>query len=381
MTSANPVPPQRRLGLLIHDLQSGGAQRVMSILANAWVDAGCEVHLLTLERPGTIPFFHLDSRVRLCQLGGSARSEGIVARIANNAVRIHRLRGELIRIRPDLLLSFIDKTNVLALLSSFGLGLPVVVSERVDPASYDIGRVWDTLRAISYPFAAGLVVQVPSVRSFFPWFLQRRIRVIPNPVQRPGAVASAQEPGPRVIAAGRLTTYKGFDLLLEAFARVRSRYPEWRLDILGEGDERPALAAQADRLGISGCFRLMGNRPDILPQMRGADIFVLSSRAEGFPNVLCEAMAAGMAVISFDCPTGPAEIIQPGVDGLLVPAQDVTALADALDKLMGNAGLRARLASRAPEVMDRFSEEAIVGQWDTCFRELAAPRSLKPKDV
>jgi len=360
----------RRMVLLIDSLESGGAQRVLSILAKAWVAQGCEVHLLTLESPGSVPFFPLDPRVQYSPLGLAAVSMGLRAKVTNHLARVRRLRRELTRIKPDLVLSFIDRNNVLALLCSRGLGIPVVVSERIAPASWKIGRIWNFLRILSYPLASGLVVQVPSVRSFFPGFLQSRIRVIPNPVPVPDPAGPALEPRPRIIAVGRLHPQKGFDLLLEAFARVRARFPQWQLDILGEGEERPVLEAQAKRLGLQDRFRLMGNRTDVSAQMRGADIFVLSSRFEGFPNVLCEAMAVGMAVVSFGCPTGPAEIIHHGVDGILVPPGDVLGLAEGLASLMGNAQLRAALATRAPEVLQQFSEQAIIDQWEDCFREL-----------
>ena len=363
-----PAHTPRRLALLIHDLQSGGAQRVMATLANAWAAQGREVHLLTLEGPCAVPFFPLDPRVDHGSLGLTPRSQGLLGKIRNNAARLRQLRETLKRLQPDLLLSFIDVTNILALLGTAGLGLPVIISERVDPAAYRIAAPWRALRVLSYPQAAALVIQVPGIRAFFPAFLQDRIHVIPNPVVQPGTEAPAPEPGPRVLAVGRLSPYKGFDLLLEAFARVRSRHPAWRLDILGEGPERAALEAKAAHLGLASQVRLLGNRPDVTAQLRAAEFFVLSSRAEGFPNVLCEAMATGTPVVSFDCPTGPAEIIRPGLDGLLVPNGDVPALADAMDRLMTDPALRAALAARAPEVLDRFGEAAILAQWDACFR-------------
>ena len=298
-------------------------------------------------------------------------------KVTRNLARIRNLRRALARNRLDVLLSFIDRTNILALLGSRGLGVPVVVSERVDPASHEVGWIWNMLRTLTYPLADGLVVQVPSIRAFFPWWLQGRISVIPNPVPRPPGGPPAGEPRPRILAAGRLTPQKGFDLLLEAFARVSPGHPEWRLDILGEGEARGALEALVAHHGLQGRCRLMGNRPDIHAQMRGADLFVLSSRAEGFPNVLCEAMAAGMAVVSFDCPTGPAQILRPGVDGLLVPAGDVGGLAEAMARLMDDPVLRARLASRAPDVLARFDEQAVLAQWDACLRAACGPDSAR----
>ena len=349
----------------------------MGILANAWAASGHEVHLFTLEGPGAVPFFRLDPGVQFHPLGHSLRSVGLRQKITNNLARIRNLRRALARIQPDLMVSFIDKANILALLGCLGLGIPGVVSERSDPAISEIGLVWEGIRLLVYPLASGVVVQVPSVRDFFPGWLQDRIWVIPNPVPTPVAGPPALEPRPRILAAGRLHREKGFDLLLEAFARTRHDHPEWRLDIAGEGEERAALEAQVARLGLAGACRLLGIRQDLAAQMRACDLFVLSSRSDGFPNVLCEAMALGTAVISFDCPSGPAHIIRHGLDGLLVPPERVDGLAGALGSLMGDAALRARLASRAPEVLERFSEPVILAQWDECLRAATARRARR----
>ena len=164
MPEARPMPDLNRIGLLVHNLQSGGAQRVMSILANGWAAQGLEVHLYTLDGPGTAPFFRLDPRVGLHPLGLSSRSRGVVQKVTRNLARIRNLRRALARNRLDVLLSFIDRTNILALLGSRGLGVPVVVSERVDPASHEVGWIWNMLRTLTYPLADGLVVQVPRSR-------------------------------------------------------------------------------------------------------------------------------------------------------------------------------------------------------------------------
>ena len=156
---------------------------------------------------------------------------------------------------------------------------------------------------------------------------------------------------------GRLSREKGFDILLDAFAEVAEMQPEWKLALFGEGPMRAAVGL-TDRVTMPG---LVKHAHDALAQ---ADIFVLPSRFEGFPNALCEAMACSVAAIATDCPSGPREIIRHDVDGLLVPPDDSGALAREVARLMADPDARRRLGERATEVVERFSPEHVVRQWE-----------------
>jgi GalNAc-alpha-(1->4)-GalNAc-alpha-(1->3)-diNAcBac-PP-undecaprenol alpha-1,4-N-acetyl-D-galactosaminyltransferase len=152
-------------------------------------------------------------------------------------------------------------------------------------------------------------------------------------------------------------------LLIAAFANVAPAFPDWRLVIAGDGVERPALEALVADLGLSDRVSLPGV-VDATAHLADADLFVLSSRYEGFPNVLMEAMAAGLPVIAFDCQSGPSEVIRDGVDGLLVPPGDATALAVRMGQLMDDPDTRQRLGAAAPDVVHRFGIERVMGMWE-----------------
>lgn len=179
-------------------------------------------------------------------------------------------------------------------------------------------------------------------------------------------------PGPHVLAAGRLHEQKGFDLLLDAFAGVLGAGVPAALTILGEGEERSALQAQVERLGIADAVRFAGFQEHPYRYFGHADVFVLSSRYEGLPNVLLEALACGCPAVAFDCPHGVREIVRDGVNGLLLPPEDVGALRAALIHLLRSPQERARLRAGIPATVTPFAAPAIARGWEALFEELTA---------
>jgi len=367
-----------RLTLVIASLGRGGAERTASVLASAWAEKGIHVTLITYLRDD-VPAYPLHAGVVLRQLhlrGGAARHffHGLV----RNLKVVRALRRAIRESAPDLIVSFMDIPNVLTLLAARGINAPVVVTEHTHPAYYDIGWMWQILRRLVYDRADALVCMTTPVLS---WFQQRfKIRgfIIPNSVDPPPShvdkLLKRDMTKSFVIAMGRLSWEKGFDLLLDAFSRIAVRHPNWSLRILGEGPLRQSLEEQVQNLNLNGRVELTGALEDPFPVLQAADIFVFSSRFEGFGNALCEAMACGLPVISFSCPSGPPEIIRDGIDGLLVPPENTSALATAMDRLMCSAHERILLAARAPEVVSRFSRQRIMGLWDQLFAEVMAKR-------
>jgi len=354
----------------------------MSRMADYWAASGWDVTLVTLDSADS-DFYPLDRRVRRVALGLAAYSATAVAAVVNNLARVRRLRAEILNHDPDVVISFVDCMNVLTLMATWRLSVAVIVSERNDPRHHAIGPVWHRLRSRLYRRAKALVVQSVAVRQWAEEIAPpSRVYVIPNPV-------SAVPPGenehdgiavtkPFVVAMARLVPQKGIDLLIEAFARCAQTRAQWSLVILGEGAEREALTEQVARLGVAQRVHLPGRLKTPAGVLRKAELFVLSSRHEGFPNALLEAMCLGLPAISFDCPSGPDEIIRHGVDGVLVPPEDVAALADAMGRLMDDEHERRRLGERATQVAERFSMAKVMLQWEQVIREAVCHPQREP---
>jgi glycosyltransferase involved in cell wall biosynthesis len=230
--------------------------------------------------------------------------------------------------------------------------------------------MWEWLRRLTYPWADCLVTQTKDAMEYFPARVRDKGRVIPNPVPLPAATGLSDSGSLRslVITLGRLHRIKGHDLLIDAFARIARELWSWDLCIYGDGPERDSLQAMISAHGLEGRISLRPAVADVGDRLRAADLFVLPSRVEGFPNGLAEAMACGLPVISFDCASGPSALIRHGYDGVLVPREDVPALADAMSRLMSDPIERALIGARATEVLTRFSPARVMEQWETAIQ-------------
>jgi glycosyltransferase involved in cell wall biosynthesis len=355
-----------RIAFVIYSLAVGGAERVASTMINHWVGVGEQVTLVTLDSVEK-DFYRIDARVKRIALGLTSESKNRREFIGNNLRRVKSLRSFFRGSESDVVVSFIDKCNVLVLLATLGLSVPVIVSERNDPRKHAVGSTTAGLRRLLYPHARAVVVQTQGVGQWAGRIVKKEaIYVIPNPISKQFLDthgSNGKSAHHNVVAMGRMEPQKGFDRLLTAFAKCAEKHPEWTLRIVGEGAERPSLHALAVKLGLESRVRLDTVTKEPEQVLRDSDLFVLSSRYEGFPNVLLEAMACGLPVISFDCPSGAREMIRDGIDGVLVPSDDVEALAKAMDRLMGAQQERQRLAARAVEVNERFGLPRVMTMW------------------
>lgn len=372
----------RRLRVLvfIHSLQGGGAERVAVDLSAAWAQAGHEVMLVTqTDSAGDV--YTLDARVRRRVLG-TAGLRGLWA----NVRRVRALRAVLREFAPDIVLGMMTTASVLAVLAARGLPCRIIATEHAHPPSQAMSRLWKQLRRWTYPRAARVVALT---RGTAQWIERHvpgsRLAVIPNAVHwplpqgTPRLQAERAAGRLRLLAVGRLHADKGFDLLLQAYAQVAPRHPQWDLVILGEGEQRQALQERIDAAGLGGRVAMPGRAGNVGEWYAHADLYVLSSRFEGLSNTLIEALASGLPAVSFDCDTGPREIVREGVDGVLVrPNGDSAAMARALDALMGDDVRRQALARQAPDARDRFSSDRVLAMWRQLFDEAMAGHDTRP---
>jgi glycosyltransferase involved in cell wall biosynthesis len=358
-----PADRHDHIAIVLPGLRAGGSEHVVSTIANHWVSCGHQVTIVTFEAENAVPYYTFDSKIRIINLGLSSEltSAPNGARLALR--RVWALRKTLKFIAPGVIVSFLRRTNIVALLATVGLGIPVIVSERNNPALQPLGRTWSTLRQLLYPRAFGLVTMTSGAMNYFPPSMRRRSWVIPNPVKLPEGLRRLGS-GKRLTAVGRLVPQKGFDQLIVAFGLIAQKYPDWTLTIWGEGPDRKALEKQRKELGLDDRIHMPGISKRPGSWLETADAFVLSSRFEGWGIVLLEAMAWGLPCVAFNCQWGPSEMIESGVNGILVPPGNVPALGEALSRVMGNAELANRLAKAAQTSTERFSHARVMSAWD-----------------
>lgn len=361
-----------RIAITISTMNAGGAERIVSLLSNYWTERNIQVNIITFDNEDSKPFYEIKPAARHHHLGIlGIINGGIRSSLKGNFARIIALRNRIKAIKPDIIISFIDQTNVLTIIAAAFLGIPVIVTEHVNRKHYSPGIFWEILRNTLYPFTDSMVAVSNGVLESFPKYMQRNATVIPNPINIK-KIDKTKNIGTRkkIIGMGRLTYQKGFDILIRAFDMIKEKHSDWDLEIYGEGPLRNQLENIIADLKLTGRVKLPGLVTNPAEKLSAADIFVLSSRFEGFGIVIIEAMACGLPVISFDCPSGPSEIINNGVDGILVPPDDMETLSEKMDELITDKNKREKLAYNASKSAKRYEIGEIAKYWDKLFSKL-----------
>lgn len=358
---------------LTSSMEGGGAERVAALLANGWASKGNSVVLMPTFSARGDCVYPLDRSVKLTFLSDICRAN------ANRFERLIRLRTFIKSFHPDIIVSFLPHVNIAAILATAGLSIPVVACERTYPPALQpqIPLAYRALRRLTYPFASSLVAQTTATAE---WLRRRCSRalvvIIPNPViiplpSQPPIVDPKLLIGPDrkiILWAGRLDEWKRGSLLIDAFAGLAAEASNWDIYMLGSGPLREALQQRVIELGLNDRIFLPGFAGNLGDWYNRADIYVMTSSYEGFPNTLLEAMAHGNPSIAYDVLTGPRDLCGDKQRLILLPDSDQLAgLETALRSLTSNPQLRDEIGATAIEVKAIYSEPAVFAMWDELF--------------
>jgi GalNAc-alpha-(1->4)-GalNAc-alpha-(1->3)-diNAcBac-PP-undecaprenol alpha-1,4-N-acetyl-D-galactosaminyltransferase len=339
---------QTNIAIIVPTLNAGGMERAATLTANI-LAASSTYRVIILTLLPTPPFFALDKRVQLVSPDFDPTK---CPRVIGALRTINFLRASLRRESIDCCISFGDRYNSLSIIATLGTRTKAYVSNRQNPHLSN-GRFIDLLNQVCYPFADGLVAQTKYAATVFARKrLNRQICCIPNPVpiQEAGAVTRMDW----VVNVGRFADQKNQSELIETFDRIYTK--PWELWLVGDGPKLPlakqvhAKTTHREQIKFAGCVS------DVSRFYKAGSIFAFTSRSEGFPNALAEAMSYGMAVIAYDCKAGPADLIDHGKNGLLIPDGNQREFAAGLNELMRNQTLRQRLGLEAKKKAETFSE-------------------------
>jgi GalNAc-alpha-(1->4)-GalNAc-alpha-(1->3)-diNAcBac-PP-undecaprenol alpha-1,4-N-acetyl-D-galactosaminyltransferase len=359
---------------LVSSLDGGGAERVATTLCNEWAKNDHRVTLVATFSGGGVPFYTLHKRVNVVFLADLVNTRRKT--MLTYFCRLLTLRKIIQQQDTDVVVSFLSNVNVAAILATPFTKIPVVICERSDPVSRQIPRIWSMFCAMFYRFADVVVVQTDSVMDninrLYPSL--KLVACVPNPlpqsmeeIHRDGSAKTRRV----LLSLGRLVPEKQIDHSINAFAALAGDRPDWDLHLYGDGPSRAELEDLVGKLGLNDRVIFKGQTTEPWDVMAKADAFVMTSRSEGFPNSLLEAMAVGLPCVVYDCPSGPHDITRGGQDALLVPLNHQNALTQSLQRVLENDALRRELGNRArASVLARYELNVVLRQWNEVFRQL-----------
>lgn len=365
---------------------AGGVERVLTLKANYFAEHfGYDITIILTEGKDKPLFYPLSDKIKVINLDINFEElwtcsfvKKVYVYLAKQRIFKKRLTAELMRIRPDITISLLRRE--INFVNDIKDGSKKIGELHVNRSNYRNFEEGDTnflKNFFAKVWMRNLVFHLKQLDKFIvlteedkdSWTELTNIEVIPDPLTFDVGEVSPLT-AKRVIAVGRYVYQKGFDLLLQAWAKIEKQFPDWQLAIYGMGDRSP-YENIAQQLGIDmNRCHLNGSTQDIRKEYLDSSLFVFSSRFEGFGMVLIEAMACGLPVVSFDCPCGPKDIVRHQEDGLLVPAGDVDKLAETMAQLIENEELRHQIAKNAICNVCRFQIKEIASRWKSLFESI-----------
>ena len=365
---------------------AGGGERVLTLKANYFAEHfGYDITIILTEGKDKPLFYPLSDRIKIVNLNVNFEElwtcsfvKKVFVYLSKQRIFKKRLTAELMRIRPDISVSLLRREiNFINDIKDGSKKIGELHVNRANYRNFEEGDANFIKNLFAKFWMRSLVSHLKQLDKFIvlteedkaSWTELSNVEVIPDPLAFDVAEVSPLK-AKRVIAVGRYVYQKGFDLLLQAWAKIEKQFPDWELAIYGMGDRSP-YENLAKQLGVDmNRCHLNGSTQNIRKEYLESSLFVFSSRFEGFGMVLIEAMACGLPVVSFDCPCGPKDIVSHDEDGLLVPSGDIEKLANAMSQLMDSYELRHQMAKNAIGNVRRFQIDEIADKWQLLFEDV-----------
>lgn len=347
--------------LFIVDDYSGGAGNVVQLLANQFICRNNEVDVILLNHH-TINN-KLNERVNVIEK--VLTKDDSVNKIRWLFRAVNEINQEIRLLKPQVVISFLTNNNILVGLAMMFINTPLIVSERSNPIVIKPNMFWRLLRVFAYSRANTVVVQCSNFANFNKLF-SKKTQVVPNPIIRPEVSVNNKEKRKvvRLTSVGRLAKIKQYDVMIKAFKLINEEWPNSELYIYGEGSERKNLEKLIFDLELENTVFLLGKTEEVYRALGNSDIYLMTSLQEGFPNALGEAMAIGLPVVAFECHEGLRDIIDNGINGILVTPGNIKEIVDQVSLLIEKKELREEYSKQAIKITEKYSLEKVVNMWE-----------------
>ena len=344
----------KRIVFFIPKLGMGGAERVVSILTRHLIRRGEQVEIVLYY--DSEPFYDIHPDIQITYVERQTRSRNLL----RNLLWLRRYFTK----NADLVISFLAQFNMVALTALFGTGIPVIVADRNDPRHMPMQAPVRLARNVLYHLADTVVVQTQHNKAYFSAALQRKCKIIYNPVdlQEKKGMALGTEKKKRIVSVARLMKQKNQLMLIDAFSRFKKDYPDYTLTIYGEGPFQGELEKHIAELGLENSVFLPGKVQNVFDCIADAELFVLSSDFEGMPNALIEAMCLGLPVISTRV-SGATDLIRDGENGLLTDVGDMEQLTECMKRMLSDRQLQHNCTREAVKLNEELQTDRIIEQW------------------
>lgn len=360
---------KKKIAFYCGSLAKGGTERKIVNLAEYFVQKDYAVTIITQYKHEDE--YQISDTIERVISDITFQEQG-KSRLINFLKRFIKLRKIFCKVNPDVTFSCFGKNNLMAIATNFFRKNKVIVSVVADPNKEYATKQMRVLAKMLFAFADGVVLQTKMTKSFFPKYIRKKAIILPNPLNplfiRPRYDGIRNK---EIVAVGRLDDNKNHAMLIKAFSKIKSEFPEYKVIIYGEGEERNHLLELIDKLGLSDRVFLPGKTNAIQENIYASSLFVLTSDTEGMPNALMEAMALGLPVIATDCPCGgPAELIIDGVNGYLVPVRDEEALEKRMRYCLSHTVESDKIGRKAMEIQNSLNPQQVNRKWEQYFIQI-----------